>query len=115
MPLHRRHYRHLDVFLKITLDAIQDSSGSWDRVSTTKISVVSQSHEKQNGALIGGGAAVGAVIGAIAGGGKGAAIGAASGADAGTAGAYAAGRKNAAFSAEKVLKFRTTSEIAPNQ
>lgn len=97
--------------LSITLDALQESNGNWESIDTTSLSLKGESHKKRNAVLIGGASAVGAAIGAIAGGGKGAAIGAGSGAGAGTAGAYATGKKDVAFSAETVLKFRTTSDI----
>ncbi len=98
-------------FLRLTIDAI-DVGGKQVPVDTTSVSASGGSHKKRNLTLIGGGTALGAAIGAIAGGGKGAAIGAASGAGAGTAGALATGKKDVAFSAERVLTFRTTSVTA---
>jgi hypothetical protein len=102
-------------YLKITFDAIRRPDGTWDYIETDPISARGQSHKKRNTALIGGGAAVGAAIGAIAGGGKGAAIGAASGAGAGTAGAYATGKSDVSFSAERVLKFKTARDVILDQ
>jgi len=106
---------HNPGFLRLTLDAVRDPAGNWERVRTTSISAKGESHKKRNAALIAGGSAVGAAIGAIAGGGKGAAIGAASGAGAGTAGAYATGKKEATFAAERVLRFQTIDEITSSR
>ncbi len=97
-------------FLRISLDSIQDPHGNWVRVESAPLSAKGESHKKRNTAIIGGTSALGAAIGAIAGGGKGAAIGAISGAGAGTAGAYATGKKDVTYEAERVLRFRTTSE-----
>lgn len=102
-------------FLRITLDSIKGPSGNWIHLGTAALSEKGKSHEKRDATIIGGVAAVGATIGAIAGGGKGAAIGALSGAGAGTAGAYATGKKDVGYSAESVLRFRTTSEIILGQ
>lgn len=102
-------------FLRITLDSIQGPRGNWIQIGTAPLSIKGQSHKKRNTTIIGGASAAGAAIGAIAGGGKGAAIGAISGAGAGTAGAYATGRKDIAYSAETVLRFRTTADSTMNQ
>ncbi len=97
-------------FLRIALDSVQEPNGNWVRVETAPLSAKGESHKKRNTAIIGGTSALGAAIGAIAGGGKGAAIGAISGAGAGTAGAYATGKKDVTYEAERVLRFRTSSE-----
>ncbi len=102
-------------FLRITLDAVKDANGTWVHFNTAPLSERGKSHEKRNAGIIGGVTAVGATIGAIAGGGKGAAIGAVSGAGAGTAGAYATGKKDVGYAAERILKFRTESEIVVGQ
>jgi hypothetical protein len=68
-------------------------------------------HNKRNAALIGGGAGAGALLGGVFGGGKGALIGAAAGAGAGTTGAYATGKKDVAFGAERRLSFRLTQPL----
>lgn len=102
---------HKPGYLRLTLIAVQAPGGRWVDLKTTSISASGKSHKKRNLALIGGGSGVGALVGAIAGGGKGAAIGAASGAGAGTAGAYATGREDVTFSAERRLSFSTVREV----
>ncbi len=102
-------------YLRITLDAVKDPYGNWVHFDTAPHSERGKSHDKRNAGIIGGVAAVGATIGAIAGGGKGAAIGAISGAGAGTAGAYATGRRDVGYAAERILKFRTESEVIVGQ
>jgi hypothetical protein len=97
--------------LSLRLDAIRNVDGRWIPVASSSVSAQGKSHNRRNWTLIGGGTGVGALIGAVAGGGKGAAIGAASGAAAGTAGAYATGREEVAFAAERVLTFRISREI----
>lgn len=82
-------------------------NGSEEPVLTDNVSEAGGNHNKRNGALIGGGAAVGAIIGAIAGGGKGAAIGAGAGGAAGTGGAAATGKKDVTFPVETILTFVT--------
>jgi hypothetical protein len=74
-------------------------------VETASVGQEGGGHGKRNGALIGGGAALGAIIGAAAGGGKGAAIGTGAGAAAGTGGAAATGKKDVAFPVETMLTF----------
>ncbi|MGA2261318.1 MAG: hypothetical protein ABSH28_07775 [Acidobacteriota bacterium] len=115
MSAHASGRLHNPGFLRITLDAIKRPDGNWDYIETDAHSIKGRSHEKHNTTLIAGGAAVGAAIGAIAGGGKGAAVGAVSGAGVGTAGAYATGEKDVAFSSEQVLRFRTVKGVIGNQ
>jgi hypothetical protein len=82
-------------------------------VPVTSSSVIARgsSHEKRNWAMIGGGTAGGALIGGLAGGGKGALIGSAIGAGAGTTGAYATGKKDVGFGAERRLTFRLRDAV----
>lgn len=82
-------------------------------VPVTSSSVIARgsSHEKRNWAMIGGGTAGGALIGGLAGGGKGALIGSAVGAGAGTTGAYATGKKDVGFAAERRLTFRLREAV----
>lgn len=102
-------------YLSLTLESIQDPTGRWNTVSTASISASGGSHRDRNATLIGGGTAVGTIIGAIAGGGKGAAIGAVSGASAGTVGAMATGKKDVAFSVERVLRFKSIGDLTLNR
>jgi hypothetical protein len=106
---------HEPGYLRITLDAMQMPDGRWVDVRTTSVSAEGSSHKRRNITLIGGGAGLGALIGGIFGGGKGAAIGAASGAGAGTAGAYATGKQDVAFPAERKLRFVTIEEVVMNR
>lgn len=80
-------------------------------VSSSSVIARGASHKKRNLGWIGGGAAGGALIGGLAGGGKGALIGGLVGAGAGTGGAYATGKKDVAFGAERRLSFRLTQSF----
>ena len=82
-------------------------------VAVTSSSVIARgsSHEKRNWAMIGGGTGAGALIGGLAGGGKGALIGSAVGAGAGTTTAYATGKKDVGFGAERRLTFRLRDAV----
>ncbi len=102
---------HKPGYLRLTLIAFQAPGGRWVDLKTTSVAAMGKSHKKRNLALIGGGTGVGALIGAIASGGTGAAIGAASGAGAGTVGAYATGKKDVTFSAERRLSFSTVRQV----
>ena len=102
---------HKPGYLRLTLDALQMPDGTWVNLRTTSVSASGKSHEKRNLTFIGGIAGLGAAIGGIAGGGKGAAIGAASGAGTGTAAAYATGKEEVTFPAERKLRFRTVEEV----
>ncbi len=102
-------------YLRLTLDALQTPDGKWIDVQTTSVSARGKSHKKRNLTFIGGGSGLGAIVGGIAGGGKGAAIGAASGAGAGTAAAYATGKEEVTFSAERKLRFTTVETVVMNR
>jgi hypothetical protein len=80
-------------------------------VQSSSIFITGGRYAKRNTAFIGGGAAGGAVIGALAGGGKGALIGSAVGAGAGTTAAYATGKKEVGFAAERTLTFKLTQPL----
>ena len=98
-------------YLKVTLTAISLNGKSLP-VQTSSVFAKGGSHEKRNLAMIGGGAGGGALIGGIAGGGKGALIGSLIGAGGGTGAAYATGKKDVSFPAERRLTFRLTQNLA---
>lgn len=93
--------------------ALSSISVEGKQVAVSSSSVIARgaSHKKRNWAMIGGGAGGGALIGGLMGGGKGALIGSAVGAGAGTGTAYATGKKDVGFGAERRLTFRLTQPI----
>lgn len=97
-------------YLRLTLTAIEVHGKSLP-MQTSSIFAKGGSHEKRNLAMIGGGAGAGALVGGIAGGGKGALIGSMIGAGGGTGAAYATGKKDVGFSAERRLTFRLTQPV----
>jgi len=66
---------------------------------------------KRTGALIGGGAGLGALIGGLAGGGKGALIGGLAGGGAGTAGAGLTGNRDLDIPAESIVHFKLAEDL----
>jgi hypothetical protein len=96
---------HNPGYLRITLASLT-INGKTVPLQTDSISVRGGSFRNRNYAFIGGGAAGGALIGALAGGGKGAAVGALIGGGGGTAAAYATGKNEVGFAAERRLGFR---------
>jgi hypothetical protein len=96
---------HNSGFLRITLASIT-VNGKSIPVRTTSMYVSGGNYKKHDMAFIGGGAGGGALIGALAGGGKGAAIGSLIGAAGGTGAAYATGKKEVGFAAERRLGFK---------
>lgn len=92
-------------YLRITLSALS-VNGKSVPLQTNSVFVSGGSYKKRNLAFVGGGAGGGTLLGALAGGGKGAAIGGAAGAAGGTTAAYATGKKEVGFIAERRLGFR---------
>ena len=101
-------------YLRLALSAISIRGKSMP-LQTSSLFVKGASHEKRNLVLIGGGTGAGALIGGLAGGGKGALIGGALGAGAGTGGAYATGKEDVEFPAERRLTFRLTEALQTQQ
>lgn len=92
-------------YLRIALVSLS-VNGKPVAIESSSVFAKGGSHEKRNLAMIGGGTAAGALIGGLAGGGKGALIGSTVGAAGGTGTAYATGKKEVAFDAERRLTFR---------
>ncbi len=101
---------HNSGYLRITL-ASMTLNNKTVPLQTNSVFVSGGSYKKRNLAFIGGGAGGGALIGALIGGGKGAAIGSAVGAAGGTTAAYATGKKEVGFVAERRLGFRLTQPL----
>ena len=100
-------------YLRVTLASIT-MKGKAVPIQASSLFVEGGSFNKRNFAYIGGGAGAGAIIGSLAGGGKGALIGSAIGAGSGTAAAYATGKKEVGFMAERRLGFRLVQPVTLN-
>ena len=92
-------------YLRITLSTLT-LNGKTVPLQTNSVFVSGGSYKRRNLAFIGGGAGGGALLGALAGGGKGAVIGSVAGAAGGTGAAYATGKKEVGFMAERRLGFK---------
>ena len=101
---------HSAGYLRITLSSIT-LNGKTVPLQTNSIFVSGGSYKKRNLAFVGGGAGGGALLGALVGGGKGAAIGSTVGAAGGITAAYATGKKEVGFIAERRLGFRLTQPL----
>jgi hypothetical protein len=97
-------------YLRLALASLE-VDGKMVPVQSSSIVISGGTYKKRNWAWIGGGAAGGALIGGLAGGGKGALIGSAVGAGAGTTAAYATGKKEVGFPAEKQLTFKLSQPL----
>jgi hypothetical protein len=98
-------------YLRIALSSV-NLNGKAIAIQSSSVMVAGASHKKRNFAWIGGGAGGGALIGAIASGGTGALIGSAIGAAGGTSAAFATGKKDVGFGAERRLTFRLTRSVS---
>ncbi len=82
------------------------------RVSSSEYEKEEKGRGKRTGALVGGGAGLGAIIGGLAGGGKGAVIGGLAGAGAGTAGAGYTGNHDVTIPTESLITFRLLKPVS---
>jgi hypothetical protein len=96
--------------LGIVLDTITINGRKYE-VKTTSVNRTEKGKGKRTGAMIGGGAGLGALVGGLAGGGKGAAIGALAGAGAGTAGAAYTGNKDITIPVEAAMSFKLLEPV----
>ncbi|HEV2990369.1 MAG TPA: hypothetical protein VG759_18165 [Candidatus Angelobacter sp.] len=98
-------------YLRLTLSSL-NLNGKEVPLQTSSIFVRGGSYRNRNLAYVGGGAGGGALLGALVGGGKGALIGSAIGAAGGTTAAYATGKKEVGFTAERRIGFRLAEPLS---
>ncbi|GAC1355665.1 MAG: hypothetical protein NVSMB3_01100 [Acidobacteriaceae bacterium] len=91
---------------------IQLASIGGVRVSSSEYEKEEKGRGKRTGAMVGGGAGLGAIIGGLAGGGKGAVIGGLAGAGAGTAGAAYTGNHDVVIPSESLISFRLLNAVS---
>lgn len=105
----RGHFKGASI-LELRLTAL-DLNGHRYPLRTHDLTETKKGKGKRTGALIGGGAGLGALIGGLAGGGKGALIGGLAGGGAGTAGAGLTGNRDLDIPAESVVRFRLAEDL----
>ncbi len=91
---------------------IQLTSVGGVRVTSSEYEKSEKGKGKRTGALVGGGAGLGAIIGGLAGGGKGALIGGLAGAGAGGAGAAYTGSHDVVIPSESLVTFRLLNAVS---
>jgi hypothetical protein len=96
--------------LRLALNSIT-VNGKRYNVDASTVTRTEKGKGKRTGAMVGGGAGLGALIGGLAGGGKGAAIGAIAGAGAGGAGSAFTGNKDIVIPAESALSFKLLQPV----
>jgi hypothetical protein len=105
----RGHFKGASI-LELRLTAL-DLNGQRYPLRTHDLTETKKGKGKRSGALIGGGAGLGALIGGLAGGGKGALIGGLAGGGAGTAGAGLTGNRDLDIPAESIVHFRLAEDL----
>jgi hypothetical protein len=105
----RGHFTGASI-LELRLTALR-LNGQRYPIRTHDLTETKKGKGKRSGAMIGGGAGLGALIGGLAGGGKGALIGGLAGGGAGTAGAGLTGNRDLDIPAESVVRFKLAEDL----